>query len=208
MSVMTIGVDARPRSANAVDRVRRWIGTRRGDLPWVAAVVAVILFRSAIFVFRGYFAFDSDHAIFGLMAKHLVEGRAFPLFMYGQNYILAVQAWMAAPMFLLFGPSIAALKLPLLLINVAVGLLLLKLLVGEVRLTPAYAFVAALFFLLPAPGTTTLLLETSGGNLEPFLYIVLLWLTRRRPGWFGLIFGIGFLHREFTIYAVAAIVVI
>ena len=44
-------------------------------------------------------AFDSDQAIFGLMAKHLSELRALPVFMYGQNYILGVEAWMAAPLF-------------------------------------------------------------------------------------------------------------
>jgi hypothetical protein len=43
-----------------------------------------------------------------------------------------------------------------------------------------------------------LLLEASGVNVEPFLYTVLLWLTRRRPVWFGAIFAVGFQQREFT----------
>ena len=71
-----------------------------------ALAAALVLFRSALFVFRPQLAFDADQAVFGLMAKHLIEGRAFPLYMYGQNYILAVEAWMAAPMFLLFGVSV------------------------------------------------------------------------------------------------------
>ena len=36
--------------------------------------------------------FDSDQAVVGLMAKRLSEFRSFPLFFYGQNYMLAVQA--------------------------------------------------------------------------------------------------------------------
>src|SRR5262245_25575604 len=70
---------------------------RRLERAIVMAIVAlVILARSAIFVFWEQAHFDSDQAIVGLMAKHLSEGRAFPLFMYGSNYVLAIEAWMAA----------------------------------------------------------------------------------------------------------------
>jgi len=175
---------------------------------WAAVVLAIVLFRSALFVFRPQLAFDADQAVFGLMAKHLVEGRAFPLYMYGQNYILAVEAWMAAPMFLLFGVSVQALKFPLLLVNIAVGLLLVARLQRDAGLSAGLAVVASLFLLLPPPGTTARLIETSGGNVEPFLYILLLWMTRRRPIWFGLILGVGFLQREFTAYGAIAIVAI
>ena len=47
--------------------------------------------------------------------------------------------------------------------------------------------------------------EANGDNIEPFLYIVLIWLTRSRPNWGGLVLGIGFLNREFTIYGLAAL---
>jgi hypothetical protein len=49
------------------------------------------------------------------------------------------------------------------------------------------------------------LLEASGGTLEPLLYVPLLWLTRNRPAWCGLVLGVGFLHREFTIYGLAGL---
>ena len=68
-----------------------------------AVVITLVVMQSTLFAFRMPLDFDSDEAVFGLMAKHLAEGRAFPLFMYGQNYILAVEAWLAAPIFLLFG---------------------------------------------------------------------------------------------------------
>lgn len=174
----------------------------------LAAVVALVVWRSGVLVFWEQAQFDSDQAVIGLMAKHLIEGRAFPVFMYGQAYILGVQAWMAAPMFLLFGVSVAALKLPLLIINVAVATLLVRLLEREVGLRPALAAVAAAPFILPAPGTAAHLLEASGGNLEPFLYALLLWLSRRRPWLCGLIFGFGFLQREFTVYGLIALLCI
>ncbi len=182
---------------------------RRGErrLVWLL-VVLLVLYRSVLFVFSSWTSFDSDEGVFGLMAKHLAEGRAFPLFMYGQSYILAVEAWLAAPLFILFGPSAAALKLPLLAINVGVGLVLVHLLERECGLRPVLALVASLFFVLPPPGTVAALLSASGGNVEPFLYVLLLWMTRRRPVWFGLVAGLGFLQREFTMYGVAAVLLV
>ena len=63
--------------------------------------------------------------------------------------------------------------------------LLLRTFCRETGLRPALAFAASLFFVLPAPGTAAQLVEASGENIEPFLYIVLLWLTRNRPNWEG-----------------------
>jgi hypothetical protein len=174
----------------------------------VALAIVLIVLRSAVFTFWPQAYFDSDQAIFGLMAKHIVEGRAFPVFMYGSIYILAVEAWLAAPLFALAGVSVAALKLPLVLINLVTAYLLLRLLTREAGLRPIGALVASLFFLLPAPGTASKFADPSGGNLEPFLYAILIWLTRARPVWCGLVLGIGFLQREFTIYALAALLVL
>jgi hypothetical protein len=174
----------------------------------LALVLLLTLARSALFVFKSTLAFDSDQAIFGLMAKHIAAGRAFPLFMYGTNYILAVEAWLAAAVFAVAGASVAALKLPLLLMNAAIAVLLFVLLEREAGLRPRYALVASLFFILVPPGTATELLAPIGGNVEPLLYVLLLWLARRRPVLFGLILGVGFLQREFTIYGAVAVVVV
>jgi hypothetical protein len=75
----------------------------------VALVVAalLVLFRSLPFE---QIQFDSDQAIFGLMAKHVSEGRALPLFMYGQPYLLAVDSWLAAPWFIVAPPGLATLS--------------------------------------------------------------------------------------------------
>lgn len=183
-------------------------GNRLAFAGAVTLAIVLVGWRCAVFAFWPQAYFDSDQAIFGLMAKHIVEGRAFPVFMYGSSYILAVEAWLAAPVFALAGVSVAALKLPLVLINVAIAYLLLRLLTREAGLRPMGALVASLFFLLPAPGTASKFVDPSGGNLEPFLYVVLIWLTRNRPIWGGLVLGIGFLQREFTIYGLAALLVL
>lgn len=152
--------------------------------------------------------FDSDQAVVGLMAKHLAQGRAFPLFFYGQTYMLGVEAWAAAPVIALAGTSVAALKLPLFFVNVAIVILLTRAVTVALDLRPLVAAMAALPLALPAAGVGARLMEANGGNVEPLLYVVLLWAVRERPWPFGLILGFGVLHREFTAYAAAAMLVL
>ena len=173
-----------------------------------AIVALVVVARSAVPVFWPQSQFDADQAITGLMAKHLSELRAFPVFYYGQSYMLAVEAWVTAPFFLLFGVSATALRLPLLLINLGVACLLLRTLERETGLRPWLALIPVLFFALPPPGTTAHLLEANGGTVEPFAYVLLIWLTRRRPALCGLVFGVGFLQREFALYGLLALLAI
>ena len=168
-------------------------------------VVFAVLLRSAVLLIWPLAAFDSDQAITGLMAKHIAEMRAVPVFYYGQNYMLAVEAWLAAPVFAALGPSVAALRIPLLLINLAIALVVLRGLVHETGLRPAVAAVPTLLFALASPGASARLLDANGGNVEPLLYVLLLWLTRDRPRWCGLIFAIGFLQREFLLYGLVAL---
>ena len=169
--------------------------------------IALVLLRSAVFVFFDA-VFDSDQAIVGLMAKHLSEGRTFPVFYYGQDYQLAIEAWLAAPLFWLFGPSVVALKLPLLIINLALAVVLIHLLERELGLRPAVGLLVASLFILSPPGTTIYFLEASGGQVEPLFAVLLLWLTRRRPFAFGIILAFGFLQRVFTVYALGALIVV
>jgi hypothetical protein len=171
-------------------------------------VVAIVLARAAVFLLSPESYFDADQAIVGLMAKHLSELRAFPVFLYGQTYMLGVEAWLAAPLFAVFGPSIAALKLPVLAMNATVAVLLVRTFEREMALTPLRAVAASLPFILPAVGLSAMLMESSGGTVEPYLYVLLLWILRRRPWLCGLVFGIGFLNREFTLYGLAALIAV
>jgi hypothetical protein len=167
--------------------------------------LALVAARSLVWVCWEQSHFDSDQAIYGLMAKHLAEGRAFPVFMYGQTYMLAVEAWLAAPLFALFGSSVALLKLPVLAINLAIAALLVRTLARDAGLQPLEAFAASLPFVAAPPIVSSRLAEAAGGNVEPLLYTLILWVVRARPAAFGAVAGIGILHREFTVYAVVAI---
>lgn len=181
---------------------------RRPLVRAIAAAWALILFRSAVFILYQQSLFDSDQAVVGLMAKHLIEGRAFPLFFYGQTFLLGVEAWAAALVFLVAGSTVAALHTAQMAWNLVAATLVIVGLVRWGGLSPWLALVASLFFTLAPPFTSILLIEANGCNIEPFLYVPLLWMLRDRPLWFGAVLGVGFLNREFTIYAVPVLLAV
>jgi hypothetical protein len=177
-------------------------------LPALCVATLALLLRSWFFLAYDEAYFDSDQAIVGLMAKHITEGRAWPLFFYGQEYMLAVEAWVMAPLFLVFGPTVFALHLTMALLNAAAGGLLLGLLVRDAALSPPRALIATLPFWMAPVVLSAHLIEAQGGNPEPFLWVSLLWLVRRRPLLLGVLAAVAFLHREFSIYAIPALLVI
>ena len=182
---------------------------RNAPLAGAAAMAAALIaVRSIVWMCFEQSGFDSDQAVVGLMAKNLADGRAFPLFFYGQHYMLAVEPWLAAPFFKAFGASVAALKFPLVCVNIAVAGLLLWILVRKIELKVADAFLISLFFIIPPPLVSARLVEPQGSNIEPLLYVLIFWLLRNRPLAFGLFAGFAFLHREFALYAIAAVVLI
>lgn len=62
---------------------------------------------------------NSDEATMGLAALHVAEARHWPAFFYGQHYMGTLEAYLAAPIFAWLGPSVLALRLPLLLLYAA-----------------------------------------------------------------------------------------
>jgi hypothetical protein len=167
----------------------------------IAVCAALLLLRSWFFLAWEESYFSSDQSIVGLMAKHLAEGRAKPLFYYGQEYQLAVEAWIAAPFIASFGTSVATLRTVLVLLNLATGLLLMRLLVTDAALSIWSAAAASAFFWIAPAAAAASLVETSGGNIEPFFWALILWLVRNRPLALGVCLALAFLNREFSLYA-------
>ena len=80
---------------------------------------------------------------------------------------------------------------------------------SRLALRPAIGFVAALPFIMPTPVVAGSFLQTLGSSgVEPLLYMLFLWMLRARPFAFGALLAFGFLHREFTMYAVPALVLV
>jgi len=173
----------------------------------VVLLVAVVL-RGWFFLQYDESYFDSDQAIVGLMAKHLTEGRALPLFFYGQEYMLGVESWLMAPVFAVLGPTVFALRVTMVLLNAVATLTLWRLLVRFARLDIWSAALAAAPFALAPFITSAHLVEAQGGNIEPFLWVLVAWLLRARPLALGAAMAVAFLHREFTAYALPALLLV
>jgi hypothetical protein len=193
-------------------RARMRAGAGADAAVWgsVAAVVILVIARSVAFVWWPDVHFDADQAVTGLMARHLVEGRAFPVFQYAQEYVLVLESWLAAPVMAIWPGSIAALRSVPVAINAATAVLLLLTVVtlqskgrGTRTLT---AFLATLPVALPGPMTSADLTDALGMNIEPLLFAVLLWRWRAWPVGLGITAAVAMKNREFTLYAIAALI--
>jgi hypothetical protein len=170
----------------------------------LAVAALVVVARGVPFMAPGV-RFDADQAVMGLMAKHIAEGRAFPLYFYGQDYLLALEAYLAAPVMWLLGPTEVALKLPVLAMNVAAACLMAWHAARGVGLRPWLALVSALPFALPPVVVGSRLMDAMGGNIETPFYALVLWTVRDRRWLFGAGAAVALAHRELVAYPLAAL---
>ncbi len=126
---MTVGVRqghrAAPRALPAV---------RRPPLPDVLAltVLAAGVAYRLVLLLHDTPPTNSDEATMGLAALHIAQGREFPVWFYGQAYMGTLEAYLAAPLVALAGPSTLALRVPTLALYAVFSLLAWRL---AVRLT-------------------------------------------------------------------------
>ena len=172
--------------------------------PWLVLAAALVSVRCLPYVVWGTLAFDADQAVVGLMSKHVAEFRALPVYQYGLPYVLMVSAYVTAPFMWVMGATPMALKMPLLIINIGVGVALVAALV-RAGLRPAVALILSLPVLLPSAVSNAGLMDALGMTVEPAAFVLALWYARRSPVAFGAIASIGFHVREFVAYGVAAL---
>ena len=81
--------------------------SRRAELIIIGVVLALALAMRAVILFTGQRYLRSDEAVVGLMAKHIITRGEMPVFLYGQPYGggHAIVAYLAAPLFAVFGRS-------------------------------------------------------------------------------------------------------
>ncbi|MGW5667839.1 DUF423 domain-containing protein [Micromonospora sp. NPDC003776] len=105
---MTAGVRQEPRRATSPRT------PRRPRLPALLALlvgVAGVGYRLALLLADAPPS-NSDEATMGLAGLHIARGADFPVWFYGQAYMGTLEAYLAAPLIALTGPSVLALRLP------------------------------------------------------------------------------------------------
>ncbi|WP_239542929.1 DUF423 domain-containing protein [Micromonospora terminaliae] len=105
---MTAGVRQQPREATRPRTPRR---TRLPALLALLVGVAGVGYRLALLL-ADVPPGNSDEATMGLAALHIARGEDFPVWFYGQAYMGTLEAYLAAPLVALSGPSVLVLRLP------------------------------------------------------------------------------------------------
>ena len=164
------------------------------------------------FLVTGKIAFDSDEAVEGLMARHVLTGE-LPAFFWGQAFKGVPEVYVSAGAFALFGSKVVVLKsvtLAFFAAYVALNFLLVDKLVSRWM-----AVASSLLLILAPPALVFWSLDASAEYvLVMLLGTTLLLLTpasrEPRPGdpamlsfWAGLVIGLGlWIHQLFSVYLV------
>jgi 4-amino-4-deoxy-L-arabinose transferase-like glycosyltransferase len=205
-----------------VARLVAWCAAWPWALPAVAAALGVL--ARLWLVARTNAMLDGDEAMVGLQAVRILHGQ-FPTYFYGQAYMGAVDAYLAAPLVALLGPTGWALRLVPVLLSPLLVLLTARLawalLPREASATPLLAGLAALVAAVPPLYMAVTELRTWGGQLEIYLVTLALLLAvaelaeRLRVGvaprrlvlrWLvlGLLAGLGIWINPLIVYALLA----
>ncbi len=187
-----------------IERTRNHLGAELQSGAMDGLLIALVLGlalipRLALLHFRGFEIFHADQAVIGLMAHHILQGK-FMIYFYGQGYMGSLEAFMAAPIFLVFGMNIFSLQLaPLVfyLLFLVANYHLLKLVFGRV-----VSLVANLLLALSPAILSQLSVIALGGYPETLFFgtLTLLGLIHAKESQHpvgilfltGLVAGIGF----------------
>lgn len=95
-----------------LDMLRRLKRVRVGAYGVCAIVIITLaMLLRIVLTALGWPPTNSDESTFGLMGIHIASLKDFPIFMWGQHYMGAFEAYLAAVLFHLFGVSVFTLRL-------------------------------------------------------------------------------------------------
>jgi hypothetical protein len=174
-------------------------GSRSAGLRWTVLLVAVVVAGVAlrVWIYRSALGVpDSDEAVVGLMAMHLLDGE-WTTFFWGQGFGGSQEAILTAPLFWVVGPSCLALRIVPVVLTGVTALVVWRVgrrAIGE----PAATFAGCLMWIWP-PFLLQRLTHQYGFYASGVLYGALLLLlalrlverpTRARAATFGLALGL------------------
>lgn len=137
----------------------------------VLLLITVAVTLRLILISNGWPLTNSDEGIWGLQALHILTLGERPIFMYGQNYMGTIEAYLGACFFWLFGPSLLALRLGVMLMYT--GFLIALYLLARLLYSKGVAL-AALFYLCWGSSDTLFgQLMAQGGYVETPLFGIL-----------------------------------
>lgn len=160
---------------------------RTGDFStrWMLICVAVATLLRLVLVYFHWPFTDSDEGNMGLLALHVAFQGDHPVFFYGAPYLGPLEGYAAVPLFRLFGSSLFALRLPL-VIFFALFLISMYFLVRVLYKQAIFALAVVVLLGLGSPDVLFLQLRASGEYPEIEMFAALLcllgvWLALTLP---------------------------
>ncbi len=173
------------------------------------AIITIATLLRVLLISQGWPELDSDQSIMGLMAMHIAYRGEHPVFFYGQNSMGSLEAFLAAPLFSLFGPSTFSLRLGVIFLFIL--FLISMYLLTHLLYSKQLALATLILLSLGSPVLLQRELSTIGGYLETIFFgsvafLLATWLalslspvvTRRDQRWrlvayagWGLAVGLG-----------------
>ena len=146
------------------------------DLVYISLVIIISLSIRWILILINKVPFNSDEAVVGLMARHILVGE-HPTFFYGQAYMGSLDAYFVAGSFLLFGKTVNAIRISQSLLFVI--FLLLSYQFSCRLFNSRKAALVTIIFLAAAPVNFLLYTTvTLGGYLEALIIgVAILWIS-------------------------------
>ncbi|MFI5272108.1 MAG: hypothetical protein ACHQ4H_03635 [Ktedonobacterales bacterium] len=143
----------------------------------LACMIAVV--ARVFLVIRTHAMIDGDEALLGIQAERILRGQ-YPTYFYAQPYMGSLEAYFAAALFRVFGPSSWALRAVPVVLSLALVYLTWRLaralLPAGAPATPLLAGLAALVAAAPPLYDAVAELRTWGGQIEVYVVIVALLL--------------------------------
>lgn len=153
-------------------RKKYWVRLKDGF--WLGFLLIFASTLRIVLIALGWPITNSDEATMGLMAMHIAFRGEYPIFFYGQSYMGSLEAYPAAVLFRLFGPSSFTLRFGLVLLF-ALFLLLLYLLTSQLY-TKKYALLSIALLCFGSIEMLTRQLKAIGGYPETLLFGALMLL--------------------------------
>lgn len=146
---------------------RKYLGLSPEVLGVLIAIALATAIRVAL-IALGWQTTNSDEGTMGLMALHIAYHGELPIFFYGQIYMGALEAYIGAALFHIFGPSLFSLRLGLVFLF---DLFLLAMyLLTRLLYTEKLALATIFLLCFGSIETFTRQLKVVGGALETLLF--------------------------------------
>ncbi len=148
------------------------------------AIIAFAIVLRIILASQSWPPTNSDEGTMGLMARHIAYRGEYPIVFYGQNYMGALEAYLAAALFHLFDPSLFTLRLAVIFL-MALFFVSIYLLTSALY-TKKLALVTLVLLSLGSSYLFTRELIATGGSAETLLFGSLAFLL---SFWLALTYG-------------------